>query len=84
MIPTDSDTATDLSLRALNLVNSGIIVLDAHHNIVLWNGWMVPRSARAAARVREHDDPAVDEIQCAQGQVGRGIGVGRNHGIFNI
>lgn len=53
MIPTDSDTATDLSMRALNLVNSGIIVLDAHHNIVLWNGWMVPRSARAAARVRE-------------------------------
>lgn len=53
MIPTDSDTATDLSMRALNLVNSGIIVLDAHHKIVLWNGWMVPRSARAAARVRE-------------------------------
>jgi diguanylate cyclase (GGDEF)-like protein len=53
VIPTDSDTATDLTLRALNLVNSGIIVLDAHHNIVLWNGWMVPRSARAAARVRE-------------------------------
>ena len=53
MIPTDSDTATDFSLRALNLVNSGIIVLDAHHKIVLWNGWMVPRSARAAARVRE-------------------------------
>lgn len=53
MIPIDADTATDLSLRALNLVNSGIIVLDAHHNIVLWNGWMVPRSARAAARVRE-------------------------------
>ncbi|SDC27009.1 diguanylate cyclase (GGDEF) domain-containing protein [Massilia sp. PDC64] len=53
MIPTDSDTATDLALRALNLVNSGVIVLDAHHKIVLWNGWMVPRSARAAARVRE-------------------------------
>jgi diguanylate cyclase (GGDEF)-like protein len=53
VIPTDSDTATDLSLRVLNLVNSGIIVLDAHHNIVLWNGWMVSRSARAAARVRE-------------------------------
>jgi diguanylate cyclase (GGDEF)-like protein len=51
--PTDSDTANDLSPRALNLVNSGIIVLDAHHKIVLWNGWMVPRSARAAARVRE-------------------------------
>ena len=53
MIPNDSDTTIDLSLRALNLVNSGIIVLDAHHKIVLWNGWMVPRSARAAARVRE-------------------------------
>lgn len=53
MIPTDPDTATDLSTRVLNLVNSGIIVLDADHKIVLWNGWMVPRSARAAARVRE-------------------------------
>jgi len=53
MIPIDADPATDLSMRALNLVNSGIIVLDAHYKIVLWNGWMVPRSARAAARVRE-------------------------------
>jgi len=53
VIPTDSDTATGLSMRALNLVDSGIIVLDVHHKIVLWNGWMVPRSARAAARVRE-------------------------------
>jgi diguanylate cyclase (GGDEF)-like protein len=53
VIPTDPDTATDLSARILNLVNSGIIVLDAHHKIVLWNGWMVPRSARAYARVRE-------------------------------
>jgi len=53
VIPTDPDTATDLSARVLNLVNSGIIVLDAHHKIVLWNGWMVPRSARASARVRE-------------------------------
>jgi diguanylate cyclase (GGDEF)-like protein len=53
VIPTDPDTATDLSARILNLVNSGIIVLDAHLKIVLWNGWMVPRSARASARVRE-------------------------------
>ena len=53
MIPIDSDTANDLSQRVLNLVNSGIIVLDARHNIALWNGWMVPRSGRAAARVRE-------------------------------
>jgi diguanylate cyclase (GGDEF)-like protein len=52
-MPTDPDTAADLSTRVLNLVNCGIIVLDAHHKIVLWNGWMVPRSARAAARVRE-------------------------------
>jgi len=53
VIPIDSDTANDLSLRVLNLVNGGIVVLDARHNIVLWNGWMVPRSGRAAARVRE-------------------------------
>jgi len=53
VIPIDSDTANDLSPRVLNLVNGGIIVLDARHNIVLWNGWMVPRSGRAAARVRE-------------------------------
>jgi diguanylate cyclase (GGDEF)-like protein len=53
VIPTDSDTASDLAMRVLNLVNSGIIVLDVHHKIVLWNGWMVRRSARAAARVRE-------------------------------
>ena len=53
MIPIDSDTANDLSPRVLNLVNGGIVVLDARHNIVLWNGWMVPRSGRAAARVRE-------------------------------
>lgn len=53
MIPIDSDSANDLSQRVLNLVNSGIVVLDARHNIVLWNGWMVPRSGRAAARVRE-------------------------------
>jgi len=53
VIPIDSDTANDLSPRVLNLVNGGIVVLDARHNIVLWNGWMVPRSGRAAARVRE-------------------------------
>ena len=53
MIPIDSDSANDLSMRVLNLVNSGIIVLDVRHNIVLWNGWMVPRSGRAATRVRE-------------------------------
>ena len=44
--------SVDLSSRAVNLVNCGIIVLDAEHNIVLWNSWLVPRAARAAARVR--------------------------------
>ncbi len=39
--------------RALNLVDCGLVVLDAGHDIVLWNGWMVPRSGYAAARVRE-------------------------------
>lgn len=39
--------------RAVNLVDAGLIVLDAGHDIVLWNGWMVPRSGYAAARVRE-------------------------------
>ncbi|GAB3399841.1 diguanylate cyclase [Massilia agilis] len=42
----------DLTARALNLLNCGVVVLDANHEIVLWNGWMVPRSGRAASRVR--------------------------------
>lgn len=48
------ESALDLASRALNLVNSGIVVLDADQSIVLWNGWMVPRSGRSAARVKEH------------------------------
>ena len=43
----------DLSSRALNLVNGGLIVIDAEHRIVLWNSWMVPRCGRSAARVRD-------------------------------
>jgi len=42
----------DLSVRALNLVDAGVIVLDADQRIVVWNGWLVPRSGRAAARMR--------------------------------
>jgi diguanylate cyclase (GGDEF)-like protein len=49
----DSVTTADLSARALNLLQGGVIVLDVAHRIVLWNGWMTPRSGRAAARVRE-------------------------------
>jgi diguanylate cyclase (GGDEF)-like protein len=48
----DLTTTNDLHTRALNLVQSGIVVLDADYRIVVWNGWMVPRSGRAAARVR--------------------------------
>lgn len=54
VITSKPEPAADLSSRALNLVNSGVIVLDAEHNIVLWSGWMVPRSGRSASRVREH------------------------------
>jgi diguanylate cyclase (GGDEF)-like protein len=53
VITSSPDPANDLSSRALNLVNCGIIVLDANHHIVLWNGWMVPRSGRSGARVRD-------------------------------
>ena len=48
-----SAAASSFATRAINLVNSGLIVLDAGQEIVLWNGWMVPRSGYAAARVRE-------------------------------
>lgn len=48
-----SAAASSFATRAVNLVNSGLIVLDAGQEIVLWNGWMVPRSGYAAARVRE-------------------------------
>lgn len=47
----ESDSA--LAVRALNLVDCGLIVLDAACEIVLWSGWMVPRSGYGAARVRD-------------------------------
>ena len=47
------ESEADLSSRAVNLVNCGIIVLDADQHIVLWNTWMVPRSGRSASRVRD-------------------------------
>ncbi len=52
MIRPTPDFAGDLAARTLNLVNSGLIVLDADQRIVLWNGWMTPRCGRAAARVQ--------------------------------
>ncbi|WLI91429.1 diguanylate cyclase [Massilia sp. R2A-15] len=51
MILAKAEPATDLSSHALNLVDCGLIIVDADHRIVLWNSWMVSRSARAAARV---------------------------------
>ena len=53
MIPTSPDLAADFSSQAVNLVNCGIVVLDAEQRIVLWNRWMVSRSGRSAARVRD-------------------------------
>jgi diguanylate cyclase (GGDEF)-like protein len=49
--PSPSLPSTDLSARVLNLVDAGVIVLDADQRIVLWNSWLVPRSGRAAARM---------------------------------
>jgi diguanylate cyclase (GGDEF)-like protein len=43
-----------LTARVLNLVNGGVIVLDADQRIVLWNSWLTPRCGRAAARVIGH------------------------------
>ena len=48
-----TDAPSAFSARALNLVNCGLVVLDASKAIVLWNGWMVPRSGYSAARVRQ-------------------------------
>ena len=53
MISIPPDTAATFASHAVNLVNCGIIVLDADARIVLWNRWMVSRSGRSAARVRE-------------------------------
>lgn len=51
MIISKPESAIELSSHALNLVDCGLIVLDADDRIVVWNSWMVARSARAAARV---------------------------------
>lgn len=48
------DTITILPARVLNLVDAGVIVLDREGCIVVWNGWLVPRSGRGAARVQGH------------------------------
>ena len=45
---------SSLSARVLNLVDCGVIVLDHEGCIVLWNGWLVPRSGRGATRMQGH------------------------------
>jgi len=52
------DTSIALSSRVLNLLDGGVIVLDADACIVVWNSWLVPRSGRGAARVEGH--PLID------------------------
>ncbi len=49
---TTSDNDSPLAARALNLLDCGVIVLDAGHDIMVWSGWLVPRAGRSAARVR--------------------------------
>ena len=58
VIATSPDLLASFSSHAVNLVNCGLIVLDADARIVLWNRWMVTRSGRSAARVR--DEPLLD------------------------
>jgi len=50
--PSKPETITSLPSRVLNLVDCGVIVLDREGCIVVWNGWLVPRSGRGAARVQ--------------------------------
>ncbi|SFC80004.1 sensor domain-containing diguanylate cyclase [Massilia yuzhufengensis] len=47
------EPASPFTARAVNLANCGLVVLDAGQEIVLWNGWMVPRSGYSVARVRD-------------------------------
>ncbi|WP_313634317.1 sensor domain-containing diguanylate cyclase [Massilia timonae] len=48
------ESISSLPARVLNLVDCGVIVLDHEGCIVLWNGWLVPRSGRGEARMQGH------------------------------
>jgi len=52
--PSKPETIKSLPLRVLNLIDCGVIVLDREGCILVWNGWLVPRSGRGAARVQGH------------------------------
>ncbi|HEU4852496.1 MAG TPA: diguanylate cyclase [Telluria sp.] len=49
----DISSKVDLAARAANLVSCGIIILGPEQEILFWNSWMVPRSGKSAARVRD-------------------------------
>ena len=44
-----------LSARVLGLANLGLMVLDAHQRIVLWNPWLASHSGQSAHRVIGND-----------------------------
>ena len=46
------EPTSSLPARVLNLLDCGVIVLDHEGRVVLWNGWLVPRSGRGAARMQ--------------------------------
>lgn len=50
----EPESISSLPARVLNLVDCGVIVLDREGCIVLWNGWLVPRSGRGVARMQGH------------------------------
>lgn len=62
---TSTENDSPLAARALNLLDCGVIVLDAGHEIMVWNGWLVPRSGRSAARLR--NQPLFDVFPSLRG-----------------
>ncbi|WP_432380606.1 diguanylate cyclase [Duganella sp. P38] len=53
--PGTSPSTSPLSARVLGLAQLGLIVIDAHHHIVMWNQWMASRSGRSSQRVLGQD-----------------------------
>ena len=65
MIVPNPEPGVGMLSRVLNLVDCGLIVLDRQGTIVLWNGWLVPRSGRGAARVQGH--PLIEVFPALRG-----------------
>jgi diguanylate cyclase (GGDEF)-like protein len=84
-----TDPSVELAASALNLLDCGVIVLDSDHRIVLWNRWMVTRSGRSAARVREQSLFAVfPELRGSRVEAailaGAGLGDGGTRQVSNL